>query len=286
MPKINIQRFNRMDDNDVAAVAADNNVAAAVVNNDDNDVDEVDNEVDFSALSASGFKREKEMIKQSEETKEMTAAMIKKMDKAKERQTVLEEKERIRADQQQKKMQEKAMKEALKKQNKVVATNNNDDDNNSIFGDTPTPIIGKTRRQLLTKINQYKSLFKDELKGFKIKKNANEKELEDTVNEIEDILSTGNVDAFLLEGVLTSIRMIENVSAMTQKYNVSGMADLLKANPEFHKNAKLLFVKYGCYSNVPPEAQMLFIIATTAIICRQKNLNKQSMNAFLDARIG
>ena len=44
---------------------------------------------------------------------------------------------------------------------------------NKINNDS-TEIIGKTKRQLLTKINKYKKLFKSELSDYKINKNASE----------------------------------------------------------------------------------------------------------------
>ena len=54
-----------------------------------------------------------------------------------------------------------------KKPVKQTAVHNDDD----IFSGTPTELLGLDKRQLLSKINQYKALFPNQLKSFKIKKN-------------------------------------------------------------------------------------------------------------------
>jgi len=57
------------------------------------------------------------------------------------------------------------LKNEVEKQNKKV-------EDDQIFDDKGTPIVGKDRRQMIAKIKQYIHLFPQELKGFKIKKNA------------------------------------------------------------------------------------------------------------------
>ena len=44
----------------------------------------------------------------------------------------------------------------------------------------------------------------------------------------------------------------------------------------------MLFLKYNCYGNTPPEYQMLMIICTTAYICKAKNSKKQQIDAYLN----
>ena len=41
-------------------------------------------------------------------------------------------------------------------------------DDDSLFGDDATPILGKDKRVIIAKLHQYKNLFKDDLKKFKI----------------------------------------------------------------------------------------------------------------------
>ena len=45
-------------------------------------------------------------------------------------------------------------------------------DDDSLFGEDPTPILGKDKRILIAKLHQYKNLFPNELKKIKIKTNS------------------------------------------------------------------------------------------------------------------
>ena len=144
-----------------------------------------------------------------------------------------------------------------------------------------TPILGKNHRQLLAKIHQYKELFPQELSNFKLKKNPNEKDLEDALQEMENIVEVGTVESFLTDSILQCLKIVETVSSHSERLNVTGMTEMLRANPQFHKLCKMLYVKYKVFSAIPPEYQMLMLVSTTAMICRQKNVNKGSLDAFL-----
>jgi signal recognition particle GTPase len=203
----------------------------------------------------------------------------------KEQKLLLKEQERERKEQEkEKKRQEKEAdklaKQYIKEQEKQKKMKPKEDDENSIFN--PTQIIGRDKRILLQKIAQYKNLFPEELKGFKIKKNPTCEDLNVYIDEMDSIISTSNVDTFLTESILASIKMIEGVSAFTKNYNISGLADLLKANKQFHQLAKQLYLKYGVFEKTPPETQMIFLIATTAYICKCKNSKKAELEAFLN----
>ena len=63
------------------------------------------------------------------------------------------------------------------------------------------------------------------------------------------------------------------------------MADILKSNKDFSRLMKQLFVKYGCYSSVPPEMQLFLLVTTTAYICKTKNQNKEQITQFLNTPI-
>ena len=160
-----------------------------------------------------------------------------------------------------------------------------DDDCDSVFSEKGSKIIGLETRQLLVKVREYKELFKTELKAFKIKKNASVSELKAAIEEMDSIISTSNCDKFLLDGIIQSIRMVEGVSAMTRNYNVTGMADLLKGNIHFNQLCRQLFLKYNLFSATPIEYQMVFIIATTAYICKNKNSNKKEVDKYLNEPI-
>ena len=175
--------------------------------------------------------------------------------------------------------------EMMKQQNQAVKNLPKDEDD-GLFDDKGTPIHGADKLVLLRKIKQYKSLFPAELKTFKIKKNPSIKDLQDALDEIEVLIETNNVDEFMMDGVFQSIKMVESVSAMTTNYNVTGMVDLLKMNKQFHQLCKQLFIKYGMFSRVPPEYQMVMIVSTTAYICMNKNKRKAELEDYLNQPIG
>ena len=162
-----------------------------------------------------------------------------------------------------------------------------DDDTDSIYGEDATPILGAKHRELTTKFRQYKQLFRDnaQIKAFKIKKNATEADLKAALDEMDSIVGTGTVDGFLTEAILTSIKMVEGVSARSTSYNVSGLSDMLRSNKEFNNLCKQCLIKYGVFAAVPPETQLIFIVLTSAYICTAKNAKKGAINAFLDEPI-
>ena len=143
-----------------------------------------------------------------------------------------------------------------------------DDD---IFSKEGSEILGKDIRLLQAKIIQYKQMFKKELKGFKVKKNATVEELEAYLGEIEVIINVDSVNAFVLDGIYSSLQMVEGISALTQDWDISGLSVVLKENPQFNHLARQLLVKYGSYSKIAPEYQLTFTIITTAWICKMRN---------------
>ena len=139
------------------------------------------------------------------------------------------------------------------------------------FSEEGSELMGKDKRILLTKVKQYRSLFPAELKGFKVKNNASPAELQKTLDEMEIIVDCSSVDNFLTDAILQSLLVIEGVSSMTQQYDVSGLAEILKDNKQFHQLCKQLYIKYNVFTNVPPEYQMIMLVATTAYVCKIKN---------------
>ena len=154
-----------------------------------------------------------------------------------------------------------------------------------LFSEAGTPIQGKDKIVLLKKVKQYKSLFPAELKGFKVKKNPSTKELADALSEMEVLVETSGVDGFLMDGVFQTMKLVEGASSCTKNYDIRGCADLLKANKEFHNLCKQMFIKYGVFSSVPAEYQLLLLVSTTAYVCAGKNKNKGAMNDYLNATI-
>ena len=75
---------------------------------------------------------------------------------------------------------------------------------------------------------------------------------------MEHIIETGTVNQFLEDSIIQCIKIIEGVSSKT-KYNISGMADMLSMNKEFNSLCRQLFLKYGVFSKIPIEYQLIKI---------------------------
>ena len=222
----------------------------------------------LSELNSSNYQKEQE----EEENRE---ANLKKQKEI--------EKERIK----QQKEQEKYMKELEKEQAKINRNNkakiNSDSD---LYSDEGfTEIKGKEKLLLLHKIKQYKTLFPDELKSFKIKPSANINELKQYIDEIDVIVSTSDVDQFLTDSILQCIKLLEIPTSKTKNFNITGLSDMLKANKQFHQLCKKLFLKYGCFDAVPTEYKLLLLVTTTAYVCKNKNAGRNELEAYLNEPI-
>jgi len=227
-------------------------------------------------LNKTNYNESIEKEKQDEEDKKLTKENLKQQEKLRKQQ----EKEHLRIFKEQEKLNKEQQKVTQTKNKKII-----ENDNNSLFSETGNPINGREKNLLLKKVKQYKNLFPNELKKFKIKVNATENELKNYLEEMEILVELDSVDDFLTDSILSSIKIIENVSATTKNYNISGLSDLLKSNKQFHTLCKQLYIKYGCYSSIPPEYQMLFLISTSMYICRNKNIKKNELNSFLNETI-
>ena len=162
-------------------------------------------------------------------------------------------------------MKEKEAKKFLNKPDLGIGI---DDD---IFSKEGSEILGKDIRLLQAKIIQYKQMFKKELKGFKVKKNATVEELEAYLGEIEVIINVDSTEAFVLDGIYSALQIVEGISSLTQDWDISGLCSVLKTNPQFNHLARQLLVKYGSYSKIAPEYQCVFILVTTAWVVKIKN---------------
>ena len=164
--------------------------------------------------------------------------------------------------------------------NKIKINSDND-----LYSDTPTEIQGKDKLLLIHKIKQYKNLFPDELKTYKIKPNASINELKAYIDDMDIILTTSNVDQFLTDSILQCIKLIEIPTSKTKNFNITGLSDLLKANIQFHQLCKKLYLKYGCFDKIPEEYQLIILVSTTAYVCKNKNCNKSELDAYLNETI-
>jgi hypothetical protein len=182
------------------------------------------------------------------------------------------------------KQNEKELKQQMKLQKKYEVKEkkiNSIFETNDLFDETGTEIIGRDRRVIINKMNQYKSLFPKELAKFKVKKGASIEELQAYLQEMSTIVECSSYDNFLSDSIIQSIKLVEGGSKLTP-YDISGMADMLKANPQFNNLLKQLYVKYNVFHKIPVEIQMVLLVSTTAYICINKNKNKAALNDFLN----
>ena len=192
------------------------------------------------------------------------------------------EKERIKQEKEHEKLIKQIEKDTSKQErtNKIKINSDND-----LYSDTPTEIQGKDKLLLIHKIKQYKNLFPDELKTYKIKPNASINELKAYIDDMDIILTTSNVDQFLTDSILQCIKLIEIPTSKTKNFNITGLSDLLKANIQFHQLCKKLYLKYGCFDKIPEEYQLIILVSTTAYVCKNKNCNKSELDAYLNETI-
>jgi len=185
---------------------------------------------------------------------------------------------------QEKKAQEKSVKESMKqtkKKHNEIEKINSIYESNDLFDDSGTEIIGRDRRVIINKLNQYRNLFPKELAKFKVKKGSTVQELKAYLDEAQTIVETSSYDNFLTDSILQSIKLVEGGSKYT-RYDISGCSDLLKANPQFNALMKQLFVKYNVFSKIPVEFQLMMVVTTTAYICVNKNKNKAQLEQYLE----
>ena len=139
-----------------------------------------------------------------------------------------------------------------------------------------TQILGREKLVLLTKIESYKTLFPDKLKTFKYKKNCSVEEMHAILEEFEYILSISTVDEFLTDSIIQSIKMIEPLSSIS-KFDITGLAESLKANDKFYSLIKQLSLKYSSFLQLPPEYQLLIVVSSSALFCVNTNKIKKNI---------
>ena len=242
---------------------------------------ELEQEDDFSNLKHSKFQQKKQLKEQEKEQQRLQKAqekILKIQEREREKQYKLQLKEI-------EKMEKQAKQPKTKKANISYAIEEIDTGDDGLFSEDGTQILGREKMILLKKVSQFKQLFPEKLKSFKIKKNPSVEDLKLYLQEMESIIEVSNIDGFVYDSIIQSIKVIEGVSSYTKLYNVQGLADMLNMNPEFKNLMSLLFIKYHVFSAVPIEYQLVMIVSTTAFICRQKNLSKGQINDFLNQKI-
>lgn len=151
-----------------------------------------------------------------------------------------------------------------------------------LFDNEGTPILGKDKRELLTRIQEYKTLFPDELKNFKIKPNASVEQLQASLSECEVIVScSAGLNKMLDEAILSTVSVLESISQRTDAWDVTGTALALRQNPEFKILCKRLYLKHRLFSDVPVEAQLGLLIVATMMTMRSVNGKRRMVSQML-----
>ena len=147
-----------------------------------------------------------------------------------------------------------------------------------IFSRNHTPILGKSYRENLARIRQYKQLFKNELKGFKVKPKATAKELENYLVEMEAILETDTVQSYTNDMIYHVLGVVEGVTTNFKNYNLTGLTDLLRGNIQFNQLCKVLCAKYNVIGSTPPEALFVLTLASSVYIVVSQNRITAKLN--------
>ena len=223
----------------------------------------------LSELNNSNYQKEIE----EEENKENNLKQQKELLKEQERQRKEQEKYY--------KQQQKEAEKKSEKVNKKIIESDND-----LYSEGAV-IQGSEKIKLIHKVKQYKHLFPEipEIKNFKIKPNASESELKHYIIELETLSSISSVDAFLTDSILQCLKLIELPTSKTKNFNITGLSELLSSNKQFHTLCKKLYLKYNCFDALPPEYQLLMLVATTSYICINKNKNKDQLENYLNENI-
>jgi hypothetical protein len=263
MPSVNLKRFSRStapiieESNDNQDFEVNDNNNDDVVNDDEVNDDAADL---FDDLSNVNYVFEEEKIKETKLEKEQ----------------VLLQKERVKL--------EKEMLKYNKENDKVVVKKGRAKakvEEDFEIDEPPTELLGLDKRQLLKKISEYKSLFPQQLKSFKVKKNPTIDDLQKVIAEMDAIVSVDSVEGFATDAILGCVGLIESVSTKT-RYNICGTAELLRNQPKFLQLCKQLYLKHKVFSNVTPEMQLVLVVGMTAMMAKQQNDKRDKYNELLN----
>jgi len=254
---------------------------------DDEDEKSSSNETDFSESvfsdheSIDSFLNELETdVFVSDEDKNSTEKKQKDEEFKRRKQEIQLEKQQFKLDE----LKKKALNKPAPKQKETK----DEGGDGELFSEKGSEILGLEKRTLIKKIQTFKHLFSDipEIKKFRIKKKATEEDLKTALNELDAIINTNSVDAFLSDAIYSSIQVAEGVSSVyAKKYDITGLSIALKSNNQFNNLLKQLFIRFNTFSAIPAEMQVVFIVATTAYLCIQKNKSRTQINAFLDEEV-
>ena len=217
-------------------------------------------------------------VHQRKQTEKQQAKELEKENKKAEKLQKIQEREQMKLFRE---VEKQAARDAKKDKKQILPCSFEIENENE---NSYTELQGRTKIFLQKKINQYRELFPI-LKSIKIKKNCSEQEMEAIIEEYIAVIEVNNVDQFIYDGILQSITVVEGISQYSRLYNITGLTQILKSNVQFENTCKLLFLKYGIYSKIEPEYQLLFILSTSIYIANQKNRQKEKIQEYLNQSI-
>ena len=141
-----------------------------------------------------------------------------------------------------------------------------------------TPVLGADRRSLLTRINQYKLCF-EECSKIKVPANASDEDLAAILEEAGVCVSLSVAEKMLGEALLGVVEVGEVISAPI--FDVRGTAAKLRLNTNWNRLCTQLWIKHNCFTNLPPEYQLIVILISTAVA--QYKDNRQARSARIDS---
>ena len=152
-----------------------------------------------------------------------------------------------------------------------------------------TSVDDKTEKlSLQRKLKQYQIMFPQELSEFMktaMFKKANKSidDMHTCIAEMDLILSVGseeNIDNFILSSILETLKVVEPMSKLyrigSEKYDITGLSDALKNNPQFLSLCKRMLLKYNTFIDVPLPIQLIFCVSIQATAVVHENRIKKS----------
>ena len=97
-------------------------------------------------------------------------------------------------------------------------------------------------------------------------------------------MDSNEVDCYITDAIYQTIKVIEPFSTNT-RYDIKGLSDMLKMNPQFNTMCQKLLLKYNCFSNTPIEYQIITIISTSVYLTIQKNNVRPVLDQYLNQKI-
>lgn len=214
----------------------------------------------------------------------VSQTVIEKTEKERKKEEKEREAQERKYEREQKKLEK--YRNDLEKKSKSSEKYQQSKEDDELFSERGTQLYGRDKLELIARINQYKVLFPEnkQLKALKIKKNPSVEDLHSYLAECQAIIDTDCVEAFATESILQAIKMVEIGSTRT-KYNIKGLADALKRNPQFTILCKQMYLKYKVFASIPPELQLGMLIISTAYVIMEKNKREATNEDILNKTI-